>query len=183
LCFITAFPITTTDLFELVIQISQGVISIGKCLWSPGNNSYRSPLARYDRGTPLPYDLKMPGFRQRCFSLLGNGPALANLARMGLRLGWFHKIPLFKCAEQFRSLWKMNINGTSNSGHLCSSSNGRRLPARMSRSPNRIYRFGLEDGPTAYSRCASQDPDTLVPLVHAVATDKSIRSCRSRVAV
>jgi len=24
-----------------------------------------------------------------------------------------------------------------------------------------LDRFGLEDGPTAYSRCASQDPDTL----------------------
>jgi len=52
----------------------------------------------------------------------------------------------------------MNIDDTAKGGHLCSSSKCRRLPARMSRSCDR---FGLEDGSTAYSRCASQDPYAL----------------------
>lgn len=74
--------------FELVFQVSHGVNPIGKCWWSPGSNNYRGPRVRYDRGTPLP-DLNMPDLRQRCFPLLGNGSALANLALTGLLLYMF----------------------------------------------------------------------------------------------
>ena len=88
----------------------------------------------------------MPGLRQRCFSLSGNGPALANLALTGLLSGWLHTTPPFKGAECVRGLWKMNVNGTARGGRLGSSSECRRVPARMNRSCDR---FGLEDGPTA----------------------------------
>ncbi len=65
----------------------------------------------------------------------------------------------------------MNVNGTARGGRLCSSSNCRRVPARMSRSPNRIrsVRFGrwihgLQPLRVTGPECAQS------PLVHAVAT-------------
>jgi len=67
----------------------------------------------------------------------------------------------------------MNVNGTARGGRLCSSSNCRRVPARMSRSPNRIrsvrfgrWTHGLQPLRVTGSECAQ------LPLVHAVATVK-----------
>lgn len=67
--------------------------------------------ARYDRGTPLPYDLSMPGLRQRCFPLLGKGPALANLPGIGrtFQCG-FMTSPLFNDADSVRGFWNMNVD-------------------------------------------------------------------------
>ena len=53
----------------------------------------------------------MPGLRQRCFPLLGKGPALANLPGIGrLFQCGFITSPLFNDAELFRGFWKMNVN-------------------------------------------------------------------------
>ena len=67
--------------------------------------------ARYDRGTPLPYDLSMPGLRQRRFPLLGKGPALANLPLLGrtFQCGSITS-PLLNYADLGRGVWNMNVD-------------------------------------------------------------------------
>ncbi len=82
----------------------------------------------------------------------------------------------------------MNVNGTARGGRLCSSSNCRRVPARMNQSPNRIrsvrfgrWTHGLQPLRVTGSECAQ------LPLVHAVATVKidrgrqykNTKSCRN----
>jgi len=52
----------------------------------------------------------------------------------------------------------MNLNGTAKGGHLGSWIEGRPTPAGMNRFGDR---FGLEDGSTAQSRSASNDPVAL----------------------
>ena len=53
----------------------------------------------------------MPGLRQRRFSLLGKGSALANLPGYGrtFQCG-FITSPLFKDADLVRGFWKMNVD-------------------------------------------------------------------------
>ena len=114
--------------------------------------------ARCGHGTPLPYDLKLPGLRQRRLSPEGMGPAWTNLALTGFLSGWFHTAPPFECAECIRGLGKMNVNGTARGGHFNSSSECRPVPAGMNRSCDRP---GSEDGPTASCRSASKGPYAL----------------------
>ena len=66
---------------------------------------------RYERGTPLPYDLNMPGLRRRCFPLLGKGPALTYLPGIGrtFQCG-FITSPLFNEADSVRGFWKVNVD-------------------------------------------------------------------------
>jgi len=73
LCSIAPFPIIPAELFQLVVQASHQCIFLSKVSVSdcPGVVTIRAHLSENSPGTPLPYDLKMPGFRQHRFSPFG----------------------------------------------------------------------------------------------------------------
>ena len=59
----------------------------------------------------------MPSLRQRQFSLLGNGPALANLPDLGRSLSVVSSHHLLSIVRtQSAGLWKMNVDGIALSG-------------------------------------------------------------------
>ena len=136
--------------------------------------------ARYDRGTPLPYDLSMPGLRQRRFPLLGKGPALANLPGIGrtFQCG-FITSPLLNYADLARGFWKMNVDIA-----VAAVVSVRRVETglRRSKRSDLVVRvdWKMDRGRFAAAHQGSGCALTTMPVV---ATVESIGFCRSMAAV
>ena len=136
--------------------------------------------ARYDRGTPLPYDLSMPGLRQRWFPLLGKGPALANVPGLGrtFQCG-FITSPHFNDADSVRGFWKINVDTA-----IAAVVSVRRVNTGLRRSERSdlAVRVGWKMDRRRIA-AAHRGPNALVATIPAVATVESIGFCRSMAAV
>ena len=139
-----------------------------------------SPRTRYDRGTPLPYDLSMPDLRQRCFPLLGKGPALANLPGIGrtFQCG-FITSPLLNDTDSVRGFWSMNVEIA-----VTAVVSVRRLNTGLRRSERSD--LAVRNGWKMDQRriaAAHQRSGCALATIPVVATVKSIGFCRSIAAV
>ncbi len=82
------------------------------------------------RGHHSPYDLNMPGLRQRWFSLLGSGPALANLPDIGRSFSVVSLHHLLSIERKDSAGYgKMSIDEIAMGDCLGSSSGYRLMPA------------------------------------------------------
>ncbi len=65
-----SFPVMPAELFQLVVQASHSVFRFQLSVSDrPGVVTIRAHLSENSLGTPLPYDLNMPGLRQHRLSL------------------------------------------------------------------------------------------------------------------